>query len=160
MMFTLENVDNLAMFRSGSMTYKKIHAVCERFKEFPTIRIFSKDSGEDRGVYYRDTITMYFSKPETSTSMFWVFLHEFKHHMMEQNIKLYREFFAADELLIEVLCNKSIEKLSADKQMGLLHDLRPTEVICNNFATEVIGKDYGAYWYQRRKRQIEKRKKK
>ena len=159
MMFTLENVDDLAVFKPTSEIYKKIHAICNRFKEFPTIRVFSKDSGEDRGVYYRDIITMYWSRPETSSSMFWVFLHEFKHHLMEKNVKLYKEYFAGDEIMIELLCHKKIGKLSIHKQLSLLHDLRPTEVICNSFATEIVGKDYGVSWYQRRKRQIEKRKK-
>lgn len=159
MIFRLENPDNIRIFRKSSSVYKQIRAICTRFNEFPTIRVFYRpqDEGEDRGVYFQGVITLYWAELETPNSIVWVFLHEFKHHLMEKHYSLYREFFVGDEMLIEMLAHKPIRKLSIYKQERMAHEFKPTEVLCNAFATEMMGKDYGALWYKKRTTQIEKR---
>lgn len=158
-MFNIENEDGISMFRKSSALCNKIEKACKRYGVTPNIRVYHKSKGDTRGVYCQGSITLLCSKPETPTSMFWVFLHELKHHIMEINPKLYTEYFIADEVLLDVMSQGRIGKLSTQNQMMIVHDIIPTEVLCNAFATEELQKDYGISWYQRRKQQLKTRKK-
>lgn len=162
-MFRIENVDKLEVFRTRSSTTRKIKRYCDFYTKkarvpYPTIRTFHREDGEDRGIYFRNTITIFYSTDETPNSMVWVFLHELKHYLMEKQYKLYADFFNADDAMLDLFMKKNLAKMSIEKQLRFLHEVRPTEVICNTFATEVMKKDYGVMWFQTRRSKSKKRK--
>jgi hypothetical protein len=162
-MIDVKNPDNIKAFGHNSMLCKKMRFLCDRMQLEPRVQAFkaSKIQLKEgvRGATYEDLITLYWSDLETESSLLWVFCHELRHYMMWKAPKLFQRVFETEEAIIKALSKKSTKRLSLSREGRLFYYLKPTEIVGDLFANEILGRDYGDDWYEiRQKRRKAKRK--
>jgi hypothetical protein len=153
-MIEIKNPDQIKAFHHNSLFCKKIRFICDKLALEPRVQIFQagKPQIKDglRGATYEDLITLYWSEIETVNSLFWIFCHELRHYMMWKNPKTFQRVFETEEAILKALSKKSTKRMSLSGEARLLYDLRPTEVVGDLFATEILGRDYGDAWFETR----------
>lgn len=117
---------------------------------------FCKTLTEFRAYQKGSKIVLFDTRYETEESMLWKFFHELMHYIIGKDIFVYtaidllNQKYLLDNKIIQN--NKQIyfaqsgfnEKYREDK----VHENMPTEVICNNFATHIVGKDLSRPWWR------------
>jgi len=150
-MITIENTQDIPQFRPNSKLCNRISEICTKHNTLPTIQVFrAKDNLDYRGIAFLDRVTLYWSSLETTDSMLWVFCHELRHVIINLNPKLYDVIESREITIAETLNKKRLDKMSVRRAYRTLYSIGLTETICDLFATEEIGKDYGDFWHSNR----------
>lgn len=152
-MIKIYNSENIPQFKPGRKIPNQINVMCRKYKAKPVVKVFRRPAKnfQYRGVTIENHITLYWSNLETTESILWVFAHELRHLLINRTRWL-TEALAIKELqLLESITRKKLENMSVSKaNSSIYNNIGVTEIICDIFATEEIGKDYGDLWYMKR----------
>ena len=154
------NPENIKEFKPNSKIVNDLEKICQKYKMKPNIQVFKSLEDKDyRGLTFGNNITLYWSDLETPKSIAWVFCHEIRHLMMAKKPKVFEDLENLELALAEKIRKRKITKMSVRSTYKILYEIGITETICDLFATEEVGKDYGADWYGIRLKTKARRKK-
>lgn len=154
------NPDNIKEFRPNSKISNKIASICNKYKIKPNVQVYkSSDKINYRGLTLGNTITLHWSDMETAKSIIWVFCHEARHYIIAKKPRVFEPIEALEIEIASRVKRRKLHKMSVKSVYQTLIDIGMIEAICDLFATEEVGKDYGASWYNIRLKNKARREK-